>query len=431
MADETHPQKDEFNEQNLDSVEEEYLYWKKNTPLLYDTLVSHLLEWPALSCQYFQAIDESKTDGVIHQSFAVGTFADDQSQNYLMVMGSRIPVLNGDMLNQGKVFEHQGKNSTKVIKVDKKFIHTGEINKLRICPNQQNIIATKSENGKVYIWNVDLDEKSVPVMTLSDNLATGFALDWNTVNQTKLISGDNKGLICLYTFDRQFEAKVEHQDKSAEILKHKQSSELPEGVHLKTFENHGMAINDCRFQRIHGSLFGAVSDDCSITLWDIRSKNVPFMRIVAHINEIFTLDFSHHDEFLLLTGGGDNLVKLWDIRKFTKPIHEFEDHSDKILKVKWSPNNESLFSSSGEDKTVKLWDCSKIGNDVTNGDHMDGPPELLFTHKGHKGIVEDTCWNPHQEFGILSVDSQNILQIWEIDDKIYYDDDNISKAGNK
>jgi hypothetical protein len=31
---------------------QEYKIWKKNTPFLYDTVVSHALGWPSLTCQW-------------------------------------------------------------------------------------------------------------------------------------------------------------------------------------------------------------------------------------------------------------------------------------------------------------------------------------------------------------------------------------------
>ena len=33
-------------------VNEEYKIWKKNTPFLYDLVVTHALEWPSLTVQW-------------------------------------------------------------------------------------------------------------------------------------------------------------------------------------------------------------------------------------------------------------------------------------------------------------------------------------------------------------------------------------------
>ena len=48
--------------ENTDEIEEqmifeEYKIWKKNAPFFYDTLYSHALTWPTLSCEWMQSRD--------------------------------------------------------------------------------------------------------------------------------------------------------------------------------------------------------------------------------------------------------------------------------------------------------------------------------------------------------------------------------------
>ena len=40
------------NEREERMVNEEYKIWKKNTPFLYDLVITHALEWPSLTCQW-------------------------------------------------------------------------------------------------------------------------------------------------------------------------------------------------------------------------------------------------------------------------------------------------------------------------------------------------------------------------------------------
>ena len=44
---------DMIEEQEEKIINEEYKIWKKNTPFLYDLVVSHTLEWPSLTVQWF------------------------------------------------------------------------------------------------------------------------------------------------------------------------------------------------------------------------------------------------------------------------------------------------------------------------------------------------------------------------------------------
>ena len=50
MADKEGEQFDEAVEER--GINEEYKIWKKNTPFLYDLVMTHALEWPSLTAQW-------------------------------------------------------------------------------------------------------------------------------------------------------------------------------------------------------------------------------------------------------------------------------------------------------------------------------------------------------------------------------------------
>lgn len=39
------------------NINEEYKIWKKNAPYLYDLVVTHALEWPTLTAQWFPDVE--------------------------------------------------------------------------------------------------------------------------------------------------------------------------------------------------------------------------------------------------------------------------------------------------------------------------------------------------------------------------------------
>ncbi len=82
--------------------------------------------------------------------------------------------------------------------------------------------------------------------------------------------------------------------------------------------------------------------------------------------------------------------------------------------MSWSPFNETILGSCGADRRVHIWDLSKIG---------DGPPELLFVHGGHCDQIADFSWNQHDMWTMASVSADNILQIWQMAESIYNDED--------
>lgn len=83
----------EEEEREAYQVEEEFSVWKKNTPFLYDLIISHALEWPSLTVHRLSSPPSPYADG----SFAVhkmilGTHTSDDFPNFLLVADAHLPV---------------------------------------------------------------------------------------------------------------------------------------------------------------------------------------------------------------------------------------------------------------------------------------------------------------------------------------------------
>ncbi|KAH0519387.1 Histone-binding protein RBBP4 [Microtus ochrogaster] len=159
----------------------------------------------------------------------------------------------------------------------------------------------------------------------------------------------------------------------------------------------------------------SASDDHTICLWDISA--IPKEGKVVDAKTIFT------SEFILATGSADKSVALWDLRNLKLKLHSFESHKDEIFQVQWSPHNETILASSGTDRRLNVWDLSKIGEEQSPEDAEDGPPELLFIHGGHIAKISDFSWNPNEPWVICSVSEDNIMQVWQMAENIYNDED--------
>lgn len=64
----------------------------------------------------------------------------------------------------------------------------------------------------------------------------------------------------------------------------------------------------------------------------------------------------------------------------------------------------------------------RIGDEQTEEDAEDGPPELLFAHGGHTAKISEFSWHPSEPWVIASVAEDNILQVWKMAESIYRDD---------
>jgi histone-binding protein RBBP4 len=76
---------DQFETEEEKQINEEYKIWKKNSPFLYDIAMTHALEWPSLTVQWFpdvKTIDDRKVS--VHK-MVLGTHTSGPEQNYLMV----------------------------------------------------------------------------------------------------------------------------------------------------------------------------------------------------------------------------------------------------------------------------------------------------------------------------------------------------------
>ena len=188
------------------------------------------------------------------------------------------------------------------------------------------------------------------------------------------------------------------------------------------FRGHADIVEDVQWHQLHASLFGSVSDDKSCMIWDVRAAEAkPRHEFQAHSAEVNCLAFNPYSEYTLATGSADKTVALWDLRNLKHKLHTFASHTDEIFQVSWDPHHECILGSSGTDRRLHVWDLSKIGEDQTAEDAEDGPPELLFIHGGHTSKISDFAWNPNQPWVVASVSEDNIMQVWQMAENIYND----------
>ena len=90
----------------------------------------------------------------------------------------------------------------------------------------------------------------------------------------------------------------------------------------------------------------------------------------------------------------------------------------------WAPFGEgTILGSSSADRRVNVWDLSRIGQEQPPEDAEDGPPELLFIHGGHTSKLNDLAFSPNEDWVMASVSDDNVLQVWQMAENIYNDED--------
>ena len=395
----------------------QYKIWKKNTPFLYDLVMTHALEWPSLTCQWLP--DKRPVPGKdysVHR-LILGTHTTDGEQNYLMIGEVKLP--NEDAEVDARKYDDErgeaggfGGKEAKV-EITQRINHEGEVNRARYMPQNPYLIATKSITAEVNVFDWSkhpskpkADGTFEPDLVCKGHTKEGYGLAWSPHNEGILLSGSDDSLIC--TWD------VSQGTKTSHVLEA-----------TATYTGHTSVVEDVAYHLHHQNLFGSVGDDCKLMIWDTRDGKTDRAKHVvdAHSKEINCVAFNPFSENILATGSADKTVALWDLRSLKTKLHSLEGHSEEVYQVCWSPFNETILASASSDRRLNVWDLSKIGEEQSAEDAEDGPPELLFIHGGHTAKVADFGFNANDEWVVASVAEDNILQVWQMAENIYNEED--------
>ncbi|CAG0920058.1 unnamed protein product [Notodromas monacha] len=275
--------------------------------------------------------------------------------------------------------------------------HKGCVNRVRAtCVGARTLVASWSEVGSVFIWDVsslqaklcghseseELQERAdgfSPVFSFSGHLSEGFAVDWSPTVPGNLLTGDCRNKIHLW----------------------KPSNEANTwNVDQRPFSAHTGSVEDIQWSPSEASVFASCSVDKSVRVWDVRAQPHKACMITvseAHTSDANVISWNRVDPFIV-SGGDDGVLNVWDLREISSnaptPIASFKHHSAPITTVEWNCNDPSVFASGGEDDQIALWDIACEKDDADGDVVMDEvPPQLLFIHQGQEKIKE-LHWHP-------------------------------------
>lgn len=342
------------------SIQSEYMQWRKNIQHLYNLVLNHALDWPALSVQFFPDFTQQNSETT--QQILVSTHTSGQESEYLQIVDLTLPDEPCDDTNDVVRFKEK-----------QRIPVTEEINRACYNPNLPQLIATRSDLPDVQIYDTTthLIKSNIPNpdITLKGHDQGGYGLSWNPVKKENLITAGEDAKIC-------------HFDVIGKNL-------------LNTFEGHESTVNDVCFSSEF--IFGSVGDDKNLILWDTRiglSK-----KIKAANSDVLCCEFSKLNENFVAVGSADSNVSIFDLRNLTSAAYTLNYHKKEVTQVRWSPHLSSVLASSGTDRRVCLWD-------------LESEEKLTFIHGGHTNVVTDVCWNPLEKWELISVAEDNILQVW-------------------
>lgn len=190
-------------------INEEYKTWKKNSPFLYDMILTTALTWPTLTIQWFPDVQEPEgKDYRVHRAL-LGTHTADDNANYLQIAQVIIPKASSpnprDYDEQSGEIGGYGKTDTTSMKWDitQRIDHPGEVNKARWCPQNPDLIATLAVDHRILIFDRTKHPsqptgKVNPQIELHGHTQEGFGLNWNPHVEGSLVSGSEDQTVCLW-----------------------------------------------------------------------------------------------------------------------------------------------------------------------------------------------------------------------------------------
>ncbi|SAM02560.1 hypothetical protein [Absidia glauca] len=371
---------DAVNEQQQQQINEDYQLWKKTAPVLYDVVVTQNLTWPTLTCQWLPEL--SRDHGYTSQGLLIGTNTNDEETNYTQFLSVDIP--------QADPLPTTTAQKARIYLVQQ-MEHPGEVNRARYQPSNPDIIATKTRDGPVLVY--DRTNPLTPIR-LTGHSKEGYGLAWNphSGKSNHLLSAGFDHLICHWDIGLIADDKTPYQ----------------------RYEAHTDCVEDVSWNATNDSVFASVADDKKLMIWDTRTGTSPTQKVQAHKAEINSVAFHPHQEWMIATGSSDKTIGLFDTRKLGRKLHSFDMHDGEVHQVAWSPHDEPIIASAAMDRKIMIWDLRRIGEEQTPEDAEDGPPELMFVHNGHTSRISEFDWNPLEPWMIASAAEDNIIQVWQV-----------------
>lgn len=291
-------------------------------------------------------------------------------------------------------------------------------NRIRVNPwaSQTNeyLTATMSESGEVYIFDISSQFKAFdtpgyvipkqskrPTHIIKNHgNVEGYGLDWSSVEDGSLLSGDITGRI-YYT----------------------QRTNSKWTTDRTAYQVNDSSIEDIQWSKSEKTVFATAGVDGYVRIWDTRSKkHKPALSVVASQSDVNVISWCDKIDYLLASGHDDGSWGVWDLRNFQpnsqpSPVVSYDFHKSPITSIAFNPLDESIVAVSSEDNTVTLWDLAVEADDEEIAQQRkdikelnDIPPQLLFVH--WQKDVKDVRWHKQLPGTLVSTGTDG-LNIWK------------------
>lgn len=170
--------------------------------------------------------------------------------------------------------------------------------------------------------------------------------DWNPFNDRFIASGSDDGKVFLWQVPQDFTLYTD-ADEPVDVGP------------MSKLTGHSRKVGQVLFNPAAENLLASASGDYTIKIWDVSTSQSHF--ILKHSDIVQSLSWSANG-VLLATTSRDKKLRIWDVRQ-ERPAHEVQGHSGaKNSRVAWMGEHNRLATtgfSKMSDRQMALWD---VGN---------------------------------------------------------------------
>lgn len=358
-------------------IDAEYKIWKKNTPYLYDFVMTHALEWPSLTCQWLPTTKDVKVSGSGEGADGNGTNGDGN--------GPKVSAVEHGLL--------LGTHTTG----EQNYLMLANVNLPKSDAVLDNRTADDGEEKK------SDDNDNEPEDDGKPKVAAARAAAQDSQDSAPVMSN--------------------YDDERNELGGFGQASSGVGKITVRMKVKHEGEVNRARYQPQNHFVVASRGPSSEVYIWDLSkhpsfpAANAPFAPqavCVGHTKEGYGLCWSPHTAGRLISGSEDTTVCLWDVNAALakgagtgtqiQPLSTFRGHTDVVEDVDWHHRDPNLMGSVGDDRSILVWDVREA--DPTKAVHS--------VANAHAGDINSIAFNPVNEFLLATGSADKTVKLWDM-----------------
>ena len=410
-------------------IDEEYKVWKKNTPFLYDYVMTHSLEWPSLTCQWLPTTRRSSTTNNTNNTnnnntnnneslteehqLLIGTHTTGE-QNYLMVASCLLPrpqhLPSHEQQQQQQQQEQQQQHGDGTTDAKSTTSQRRAPKPTTTTTTTTAALEYDHDKGEMGGYGMAPDTPTVGKITIHHKIPHGGEVNRaRYMPQNPFVVASRGPNPDIYIWDRSKHPSLMTTSSTSTVA----APVGPQAVCVgHEREGYGMV-----WSVFHPGHLATASEDKTVRVWDVsrvlsssssdktnhQNTVAPLMTLRGHEDTVEDVDWHYKDPNLLVSVGGDRRICLWD-RAHPQQAHFVvkDAHLSDINSVAFNPFDQHIFATGSSDQTIGIWDVRRLD------------AKLHSLENVHTDDVFTISWAPFHEAVLASGSADRRVAVWDL-----------------